>query len=82
MLVSGRVINPIWRAYVLDGLKPPSSFVESILLEGQWMSVIRVLTQPMAKQFFQNFWEDYIPGDSKWPFYPLVGGHLTFETVT
>ena len=23
----------------------------------------------------------YTPGDSKWPFYPLVGGHLTFERV-
>ena len=23
-----------------------------------------------------------IPGDSKWPFYPLVGGHLTFGRVT
>ena len=21
-------------------------------------------------------------GDSKWPFYPLVGGHLTLEKVT
>ena len=24
----------------------------------------------------------YTPGDSKWPFYPLVGGHLAFERVT
>ena len=24
----------------------------------------------------------YIPGDSKWPFYPLVGGHSTFGRVT
>ena len=24
----------------------------------------------------------YIPGDSKWPFHQLVGGHLTFERVT
>ena len=24
----------------------------------------------------------WLPGDSKWPFYPLVGGHLTFERVT
>ena len=23
-----------------------------------------------------------LPGDSKWPFYPLVGGHLTFKRVT
>ena len=23
-----------------------------------------------------------IPGDSKWPFDPLVGGHLTFAVVT
>ena len=24
----------------------------------------------------------YVPGDSKWPFYTLVGGHLAFERVT
>ena len=24
----------------------------------------------------------HIPGDSKWPFYPLFGGHLTFGRVT
>ena len=24
----------------------------------------------------------HVPGGSKWPFYPLVGGHLTFERVT
>ncbi len=33
-----------------------------------------VLTGPGINQ--------YPPGDSKWPFYPLVGGHLTFERVT
>ena len=26
--------------------------------------------------------DDCIPGDSKWPVYPLGGGHLTFERVT
>ena len=26
--------------------------------------------------------EYHKPGDSKWPLYPLVGGHLTFEKVT
>ena len=24
----------------------------------------------------------WLPGDSKWPFYPLFGGHLAFEKVT
>ena len=35
------------------------------------------------------FWKTYgfdiwyaQKGDSKWPFYPLVGGHLTFEGMT
>ena len=23
------------------------------------------------------FWKNDLPGDSKWPFHPLVGGHLT-----
>ena len=27
-------------------------------------------------------WNLYFPGDSKWPFYPLVGGHLTSKRVT
>ena len=26
--------------------------------------------------------QKYKPGDSKWPFHPLVGGHLTFERAT
>ena len=24
----------------------------------------------------------HLPGDSKWPFHPLIGGHLTFERFT
>ncbi len=29
------------------------------------------------------YWKfHHLPGDSKWPFYPLFGGHLTFEGVT
>ena len=27
-------------------------------------------------------WKGCVPGDSLWPFYPLVGGHLTPEKVT
>ena len=26
--------------------------------------------------------EQFYPGDSKWPFYPLLGGHLTLERDT
>ncbi len=33
-----------------------------------------------ASEWFVS--KKYQPRDSKWPLYPLVGGHLTFERVT
>ena len=38
------------------------------------MAIENPMEKPMMK--------DQLPGDSKWPFNPLVEGHLTFETVT
>ena len=32
--------------------------------------------------FWQKSCERNLPDDSKWPFYPLVGGHLAFKRVT
>ena len=43
---------------------------------GGWFSSEKHMLQYEKLTLINN------PGDSKWPFYPLVGGHLTFERVT
>ena len=60
-----------------------------IVLQTQTMhyyfrEILQITVPDNLHQVWSQEWVPFIkiPGDSKWPFYPLVGGHLTFEGVT
>ena len=66
--------SPPFRVFRIRGLV---FFGEKVYYSFSHQSMVQ---WKMAKCLKGNY--NWRPGDSKWPFHPLVGGHLTLERVT